>query len=388
MFKRIAFSILLVLAGFATGLVLTGRLPSSSKSDAAPAGQAATQAPGVRPEGPAPQTLSGLPDVSAVAARATAGIVNISSTSVVRAPDPFFSQFFGEDLFGGRYRPQQSLGSGVVISADGYLVTNHHVVSGDVRDIRVVLADKRELHGQIVGRDPMTDIAVVRVAARNLPVVPWGDSSKLKVGQWVLAIGSPFQLNQSVTLGIVSAIGRTGVGISDYEDFIQTDAAINPGNSGGGLVDTNGQLVGINTAILSQSGGYQGVGFAVPSNLARRIADDLIRYGEVQRGSIGMIRFVTLTPVLAEELGMDTRQGGVLVWEMRRTSSAYQAGVRPGDVVVDFNGQRVEDESQLAKLLADTRAGSNVKLGVLREGKRIDLEVPVVERSTRERTRN
>ena len=378
MLRRFTLATLLVLAGFAAGLVLTGHLRSAADSTAAPAGAPPPAADPVAQ--PAARTPAGLPDVSDVAARATASIVNISSTSVVRAVDPFFSQFFGDEWFGGRYQPQQSLGSGVIISADGYVITNHHVVSGNVRDIRVVLADKRELHGQIVGRDPMTDIAVIRIAARGLPVVPWGDSSKLKVGQWVLAIGSPFQLNQSVTLGIVSAIGRTGVGVADYEDFIQTDAAINPGNSGGGLVDTRGELVGINTAILSQSGGYQGIGFAVPSNLARRIADDLIRHGEVQRGSIGMMRFVTLTPELAEEYGLSGNRG-VVVLQMTRSSSAYRAGVRPGDVIVGFNGQRVDDDGQLRKLLLDAQVGTTAVIEVLRDGRTLTVKVPVIQRA-------
>jgi serine protease Do len=294
------------------------------------------------------------------------------------ANDPFFSQFFGgdDDWFGSRYRAQASLGSGVVIRADGYVVTNNHVVSGNVREITAVLPDKRQVKGQIVARDPETDIAVVRINAHDLPVIPWGDSSKLKVGQWVLAIGSPFQLNQTVTLGIVSAVGRTGVGVADYEDFIQTDAAINPGNSGGGLVDAKGEVVGINTAILSQSGGYQGVGFAVPSNLARRIALDLIQYGEVRRGSIGAMRLVTLTPELADQLGVQNAKG-VLVYEMTRASSAYRAGVRPGDVIVAFNGERVQEDSQLRKLLADSKIGSTATLDVLRDARKMELRVPV-----------
>jgi len=379
MLRRFVLATLLVLAGFAAGLVLTGHLRSAADSAAAPAAGPVQPAPAAPQPAPA-RGPTGLPDVSDVAARATSGIVNISSTSVVRAVDPFFSQFFGEDWSGGRYLPQQSLGSGVIISPDGYVVTNNHVVSGNVSDIRVVLPDKREVQGRIVGRDPMTDIAVVKIAARGLPVVPWGDSSKLRVGQWVLAIGSPFQLNQTVTLGIVSAIGRTGVGVADYEDFIQTDAAINPGNSGGGLVDTRGMLVGINTAILSQSGGYQGIGFAVPSNLARRIAEDLIRHGEVQRGSIGMIRFVTLTPELAEEYGT-TGNRGVLVIQMTRSSSAYRAGLRPGDVIVGLNGRRVDDEAQLRKGLLDAPIGSTVQIDVLRDGRPAALKVPVVRRA-------
>jgi len=298
------------------------------------------------------------------------------------ANDPFFRQFFGGDdeWFGSRLSPHQSLGSGVIISPDGYVVTNNHVVGGNVQELTAVLADKREVRGQIIGRDPATDIAVVRITARNLAVVPWGDSSKLKVGQWVLAIGSPFQLNQTVTLGIVSAIGRAGIGVSEYEDFIQTDAAINPGNSGGGLVDTRGELIGINTAIYSEGGGSNGVGFAVPSNLARRIADELIRYGEVRRGSIGMVRFLTLSPELAQQLEV-TGTRGALVYSMYRTSPAYEAGIRPGDIVLRFNGQAVENDAQLRRLLSDTKAGTTARIEVLREGKRQTIEVPVVQQS-------
>ena len=227
------------------------------------------------------------------------------------ASDPFFRYFFGDDeeLFGSRSRRSLSLGSGVIVSPDGYIVTNNHVIGDNVREVSAVLPDKREVRGKLVGTDPMTDLAVVKIGATGLPVVPWGDSSKLKVGEWVLAIGNPFQLSQTVTLGIVSAVGRANVGVADYEDFIQTDAAINPGNSGGALIDAQGELVGINTAIYSQSGGYQGVGFAVPSNLARRVMDELVKYREVQRGSIGAIEYATLTTQLADQYGCATPAG-------------------------------------------------------------------------------
>jgi serine protease Do len=385
MIRRTLVALVLILAGFMAGLVLTGRFRSAEEGVAATpvAAAAASQAAAVG--------VSGLPDFSAIAARAVPAVVNISSVSMVRtsnspfANDPFFSQFFGgadDDMFGSRSRAQSSLGSGVIIRADGYVVTNNHVVSGNVREITAVLPDKRQVNGQIVARDPETDLAVVRINARNLPVIPWGDSSKLKVGQWVLAIGSPFQLNQTVTLGIVSAVGRTGVGVADYEDFIQTDAAINPGNSGGGLIDARGEVVGINTAILTQSGGYQGVGFAVPSNLAHRIAEDLIAYGEVRRGSIGAVRLVTLTPELAGQLEIQGSRG-VLVYSLGRASSAYRDGVRPGDVVVAFDGQAVSEDSQLRKLIADAKIGSSATLEVLREGRKQQLRVSISAPSAR-----
>jgi len=317
-------------------------------------------------------------------------VVNISSLQEVRMPnspfasDPFFRYFFGDqdEFFGSRSRRSLSLGSGVVVSPDGYIVTNNHVIGENVREVSAVLPDKREVHGTIVGTDPMTDLAVVKISAAGLPVVPWGDSSKLKIGQWVLAIGSPFQLNQTVTLGIVSAVGRANVGVAEYEDFIQTDAAINPGNSGGALIDAQGTLVGINTAIYSQSGGYQGVGFAVPSNLVRRVVDELVKNGEVRRGSIGGLELATLTTQLADQYGLrDTR--GALVLRMARASSAYEAGLRPGDVIVAFNGQTIDDTGLLLRLIADATIGTTATISVSRDGRRTDLRVPIVATASR-----
>ncbi|HOQ60887.1 MAG TPA: trypsin-like peptidase domain-containing protein, partial [Vicinamibacterales bacterium] len=266
------------------------------------------------------------------------------------ANDPFFRYFFGDDmdLFGGRDRREASLGSGVVVSSDGYILTNNHVVGSDTAEITVALADKRELRADLVGTDPYTDIALLKVRATGLPTIPWGDSSRLKVAEWVLAIGNPFQLNQTVTLGIVSAVGRANVGVAAYEDFIQTDAAINPGNSGGALINARGELVGINTAIYSQSGGYQGVGFAVPSNLARRVMTDLVRYGEVRRGSLGYLQVREMNESLAQQLGLPAAKG-VLVERMARDSAAYDAGIRPGDVIVSFNRKSIEDSGQLLR---------------------------------------
>jgi serine protease Do len=396
MIRTTTYGLILVLAGFIAGLVLTGRLPSANDGLAAPAGRA----PVSGPAGTAPAVATdqpggipaALPDFSAIASRAVAGIVNISAVSVVRTPnspfanDPFFRQFFGEqeDWFGSRLEESSDLGSGVIISPDGYVVTNNHVVAGNVREITAGLTDKREFKGRIIGRDPMTDIAVIKINAQNLPVLPWSDSSKVKVGQWALAIGSPFALNQTVTLGIVSAIGRTGMGMTDYEDFIQTDAAINPGNSGGGLLDSRGEVIGINTAILSPSGGSNGVGFAVSSNLARRIADELIKYGEVRRGFIGPMDCRTLTPDFAEQLGLtDTR--GAVVLRMTRNSAAYQAGIQPGDVIVSFNGQKVETAEAFTRLQADAKIGSTAVVEVIRQGRKVSLKVPIAGRGARSR---
>jgi Do/DeqQ family serine protease len=318
-------------------------------------------------------------------------VANISSQQVVRRPnspysnDPFFRYFFGDqdDFFGSRRSVESSLGSGVIVSADGYILTNNHVVAGEsgrislrqLPAITVALADKREMKADIVGVDPSTDLALLKIDARNLPVMTWGDSARLKVAEWVLAIGNPYQLSETVTLGIVSAIGRR-VGISDYEDFIQTDAAINPGNSGGALVNARGELIGINTAIFSQSGGYQGIGFAVPSNLARRVFNELQQYGEVRRGSIGYVEVAPLTSQIAEQLGVpDTR--GVLVQRMRRDAAAFRAGIEPGDVIVSFNGTPVVDGGELNRMIQDSRIGSTATITVIRDGRRRDLRVPI-----------
>ena len=337
--------------------------------------------------GPAPAA----PDFTAIAERTIDTVTNISSMQAPRrraspfAGDPFFEQFFGDmDAFGGRAQPQYSLGSGVVVSADGYILTNVHVLGemGRGTEVRVTLGDKRELRAQVVGADPATDIALVKINAGNLAAIPWGDSSHLKIAEWVLAIGNPYQLNQTVTLGIVSALGRTNLGIAGYEDFIQTDAAINPGNSGGALINSRGELIGINTAIFTESRGYQGIGFAVPSNLARRVMDDLIRYGEVRRGSIGVVELLPVSAEVARQFELP-RAEGLLVARMSRNSSAYLSGMRPGDVVLTFNGTKVDSATQLWRLVADTPIGTSVKLKVRRAERVVDLTVPVVTASRR-----
>ena len=280
-------------------------------------------------------------------------------------------------MFGERDRRAVPLGSGVVVSSDGYVLTNNHVVGDNGDEFTIGLADKRELRARVIGTDAWTDIALLKVDATGLPVIPWGDSSKLRVAEWVLAIGNPFQLNQTVTLGIVSAVGRANVGVAAYEDFIQTDAAINPGNSGGALINGRGELIGINTAIYSQSGGYQGVGFAVPSNLARKVMNDLIKFGEVRRGTLGYIEVAPLTERLAQQLSVPVEKG-VLVSRMIRNSAAYDAGIRPGDVIVSFNLKPIEDSAQLLRLVADSPIGNTVTIGAYREGRKIEFRVPVV----------
>ena len=332
-------------------------------------------------------TLSALPDFTAVAAQGVKGVVNISSVRVVRTPnspfanDPMFQYFFGgqDDMFGSRDRREMSLGSGVLISSDGYVVTNNHVVQSRNAEITVVFGDKHEVDAKVIGTDPATDIALVKVAQASQPALPWGDSSNLKVGQWVLAIGSPFQLSQTVTSGIVSALGRNNVGFSEYEDFIQTDASINPGNSGGALINMRGELIGINTGIVSESHSSAGIGFAIPSNLARRVIEQLIQHGQVLRGSLGGMRLYPLTTQLAAELGIhDTR--GAFVNQIDRRSPAYQAGLQPTDVIVSFNGQTVDDPSHLVRLVADAKIGATAAVGVIRQGRPLNLQIRVVQR--------
>jgi serine protease Do len=401
--RRFLLTFLLVVAGFIAGMVLTGRMritsdslaePSAPRaSSARPAAPEPQRAPAPSPAAPlAPSPAAGGPDFTKIAGQAVKGVANISSEQMVRRQaspfesDPFFQYFFGDqDMFGPRDRRSLSLGSGVIISGDGYIVTNNHVVGENVREITVAFADNREVKGNLIGTDPATDIALLKVDLRGLPTIAWGDSSKLQVGEWVLAIGSPFQLSRTVTAGIISATGRANVGFAQYEDFIQTDAAINPGNSGGALINTRGELVGINTGIFSQSGGYQGIGFAVPSNLAQHVVNDLMQFGEVRRGTIGgIIQIDRLTPQIAQEVGASTTSGA-LVTRMARNSEAYDAGVRPGDVIVSFNGTKIDDPSQLYRLVADTKIGSTATIRVVRSGRTMDFKLPIVSDSRRRR---
>ncbi len=381
MVKRLSLALVFLAAGLLVGIILTGRLRSESDAVAQPPSNDAEAAQRTPPAG---VTAAPGPDFTRVAEQTVRAVANISSIQVVRQrtspffTDPFFQQFFGdpEGMFGSRDRYASSLGSGVVVSADGYVVTNFHVLGqGKIEKVTVSLADKRELPATIVGVDSWTDLALLKVDATSLPVIPWGDSSRLKVAEWVMAIGNPYQLSQSVSLGIVSALGRSNVGISTYEDFIQTDAAINPGNSGGALVSARGELVGINTAIFTQSGGYQGIGFAVPSNLARHIVDDLKTYGEVRRGSIGYIEVAPLTTHIAERLGAPSVDG-VVVTALGRGAAAT-AGIEQYDIILSVNGQPITDTATLLKLVSDAPIGSMAVIDVLRDGRRQTFKIPV-----------
>jgi len=373
----------LFLSGLVGGIVLTGRLQTQTESLASTV--PVTEETGIANlqtrTTPSITSVAGTSAFTEVAESTVAAVTNISSRQVVQRRsafnnDPFFQYFFGDRPGFSGYQERPSLGSGVIVRDDGYILTNAHVVGNQTAGITVTLADNREFQAELVGRDESTDIALLKIDADGLPTIPWGDSSSLRIAEWVLAVGNPFQLDQTVTLGIVSAVGRDNLGVASYEYFIQTDAAINPGNSGGALVNAQGELVGINTAIFSEDGGYQGIGFAVPSNLASRVMQDLIEYGGVRRGSFGYVEVRRLSPQLALELGApDTR--GVVVWRIHQASAAAVAGMEPGDIIVVFNNNPIEDPSDYARLLSDAPIGETVTLGVIRGGEQISFEVEV-----------
>jgi serine protease Do len=343
---------------------------------------------------PIERDTHGVTSFAPVVKHVAPSVVNIYSTRTVRQRDnpmfndPFFRRFFGPDddgsgddqgqgqvpgqgNRGGRRRSQsphtersQSLGSGVIISADGYILTANHVVEG-ADEIKVALAKGgQEFTAKVIGADAPTDVAVLKIAGKDLPIITLADSDKLEVGDVVLAIGNPFGVGQTVTMGIVSGTGRTALGINQYEDFIQTDAAINPGNSGGALVDADGRLVGINTAIFSESGGYQGVGFAVPVNLARSVMERLIKYGKVTRGYLG-VELQSLSPELAQEFNLPD-QSGALVTDVETGTPASKAGIQDGDVIREVDGKKITDREQLRLMISQTAPDTKVSLTILR----------------------
>src|SRR5436190_18874708 len=318
---------------------------------------------------------------SPVVKKVAPSVVNVFTTKTVRNPmpeitpffdDPFFRRVFGQPFGGeaGRRQPrtfkERSLGSGVIVTKDGYILTNNHVVDG-ADEIKVAREkEKKQYTAKVVGRDPKTDIAVLKIEAKDLPFITFADSDKIEVGDVVLALGNPFGIGQTVTLGIVSATGRGGMHIEDYEDFIQTDAAINPGNSGGALVDAEGRLIGVNTAILSRSGGNQGVGFAIPANLARSVMDQIIEKGKVERGFLG-VKLQDLTPEFAQQFNVP-ENSGALVGDVTPDSPAEKAGIKTGDIIVEFDGKDVRDSRHLKLQVAQTHPGKTVPVKVLRDG--------------------
>jgi serine protease Do len=309
-------------------------------------------------------------------------VVNIHSSKVVKPrnqmpffSDPFFRQFFGDQFGFGQPGPQreESLGSGVILRSDGLILTNNHVISG-ASDIRVTLSTKKEYKAKVIGTDPKSDIAVLKIDATGLPVLPLGDSSKLKVGDIVFAIGEPFGLQGTATMGIVSATGRSGLGIESYEDFIQTDASINPGNSGGAMIDLHGHLVGINTAIETGGGGGNvGIGFAIPINMARAVMDQILAHGKVIRGYLG-IYIGNLTPELAKQFGYNSTNG-VLVNDVTPNTPGARAGLKRGDIITAVNGEPMNTNNQLQLKISQTPPGTVVHLSVWRDGKTISVPV-------------
>jgi Do/DeqQ family serine protease len=317
--------------------------------------------------------LSDVPTLAPVVDKVVPAVVNIAVSGSVEVQnplmsDPFFRQFFRLPNAPMR-RQVQAAGSGVIVdAANGYIITNNHV-------IEVTLKDKRHFRAKLVGRDPATDIAVLKVDAENLTALPFGDSDSLRVGDYALAVGNPFGLGQTVTSGIISALGRSGLGIEGYEDFIQTDAPINPGNSGGALVDLHGRLIGINTAILGPSGGNVGIGFAVPANLAKQIMGDLVKDGKILRGQIG-VHLQDLTPDIAASLGIE-RGDGALVAQVAAGSAAAEAGIQAGDLIIGVNADPVHTVTDLRKFLNFVRVGEVVTLTLDRDGQTAKVKVTI-----------
>ena len=323
-----------------------------------------------------------LPDVSERAVRSVVNIRSTKSSSRDEGPeglDPFFRRFF-RGMPEMPERNQRSLGSGVIVDSKGVILTNNHVVE-DADDIAVTLSDEREYAAEIVGTDPASDLAVIKLVEppADLEALPFGDSASLRLGEAVLAIGNPFGVGQTVTLGIVSAKGRTNVRIVDYADFIQTDAAINPGNSGGALVNMRGELVGINTAILSRSGGYQGIGFAIPSNMASTLMQDLLDDGKVSRGFLGVF-IQDLSPQLAEAMGVDPNTKGVVVSDVMEGGPANEAGIAAGDVILSVDGTPVDSAARLRLVIAGKGGDNGVKISLLRDGKKKTVRAKLEEK--------
>ncbi|MDJ0971199.1 MAG: Do family serine endopeptidase [Kiloniellales bacterium] len=331
---------------------------------------------------PAPSIKDDVPTLAPLVKQVTPGVVNISTSGKVRIEDsplfsdPNFRRFLEDPRFRRFFslpdpqaeRETHSIGSGVIVDArGGYVLTNHHVVK-DADEILVTLKDRRALKAELIGSDPQTDIAVLRVEAPDLKALPLGDSDQLEVGDYVVAIGNPFGLGQTVTLGIVSALGRSGLRLEAYEDFIQTDAPINPGNSGGALVDLHGQLIGINTAIVAPTGGNVGIGFAIPINMARLAMEQIIEYGEVRRGRLGIV-IQDITPDLAKGLRLESLDGA-LISQVVPGSPAAGAGLEPGDVIRSIDGKEVRGVADLRNEVGLRRIGEEVELQILRRGKK------------------
>jgi len=330
-------------------------------------------------QSPAASPLSPVESFAPAAQKVIPSVVNVFTQQKVRRPahpaleDPIFRYFFGDRL-DARPREVSNLGSGVIVSSNGYILTNHHVVEA-ADEIQIALADGKTLPARVVGADPETDLAVLKIDADNLPAITFAEPDTLKVGDWVLAIGNPFGVGQTVTAGIVSALGRTQLGINTFENFIQTDAAINPGNSGGALVDSAGNLVGVNSAIYSRTGGSQGIGFAIPVSIARQVMEQIVQSGSVTRGWVG-IEVQDLTPELAESFNLKSAEGALIAGVLKG-GPADSGGVRPGDILMAVNGNLVSNSASLLNLIAELKPGADARLTVARKQQSLDLNVKV-----------
>jgi len=313
-------------------------------------------------------------------------VVNIFTTTLTRREahpffsDPLFRRFFGEELSQPRVEKRNNLGSGVIVNKNGYIITNHHVIE-NASEIRVVLRDGRSMAARVVGTDPETDLAVLQASGEDFPVAQLGRSEDLQIGDVVLAIGNGFGLGQTVTMGIVSALGRQSLGLTSYDNFIQTDAAINPGNSGGALINPYGDVIGINTAIYTKSGGSEGVGFAIPAQLVNKVFEQIRDKGRVVRGWIGVTTTQAVTPELAQALGLGDAKG-LLIAQILRNGPADKAGIKPGDVIQKVNGIEAKTARVMVDLVADIQPGEDVKIELTRDGNSQTVHVEVIERPT------
>ncbi len=390
--KQSTWGVILLTLGFAGGIFFVSTLASSTHPPLRSASEAVDTS-GLTPQGRA--LLNQFSDAfEAAAAKVNPSVVPIFSEQVSTVANPFggandpFRDFFGDDFFkrffgnrGGGTEKQtvRSLGSGVIVSEDGYILTNNHVVDGADK-LTVVMSDKKKYAAKVVGRDPQTDVAVVKIDAHGLPAAALGNSDRVKVGEWVIAVGNPFQLLHTVTAGIISAKGRSAMNLADYEDFIQTDASINPGNSGGALADLDGNVIGINTAIFSPSGsgGNVGIGFAIPINMAKNIMHQLVARGKVTRGYLGLLP-QDIDEALAKALKLEGTKGS-LVGDVTPGGPAEQAGIKRGDVITKFNGTPIENSVQLRNLVAEAEPGATAMVTIIRNGSTEQIAVKLGDR--------
>jgi len=330
------------------------------------------------------QPAGGPVSYAAAVERAAPAVVNINTAKVINVQpnplfrDPVFQQFFGRGQNSPRKQVERSLGSGVIFSDQGYILTNHHVIGG-ADAIQVFLRDGRSTTAKVIGGDPETDLAVLKIDLKNLPAITLGKSEQVRVGDVALAIGNPFGFGQTVTMGIVSATGRSALGINTFENFIQTDAAINPGNSGGALVDAHGNLIGINTAIFSQTGSSVGIGFSIPTSIAKGVMEQIITHGRPLRGWLG-IEAQALTPELLEAFGLKKGTEGLVITTLYRNGPAHKAGVEPGDVLIAIDGQKTSDAREVLLAISNHKPGERIKLDIMREGKPLAIEAIAGER--------